>query len=226
MSILVVCPSCKKSFQVSEKFAGKTGPCPKCKGTIKVPEKSQEVKIHGGENFSTGGRTVTGQLALKPIARKQTIFKPVMAAAVAGAVVGVVAITLVGRSLGVFGHYWAETLGLLLLSPVLAVTAYTFLRDDELEPYRGIALYIRAGACALIYTVLWGLFIFVKTRAEPGDEIWQWFLIVTPFFALGGMTGWLSLDLEPANGFFHYGFYVLVTTMLGWIAGLGWVWST
>ena len=35
MAIDVTCPSCHTRFQVSDKFAGKSGPCPKCKNTIR-----------------------------------------------------------------------------------------------------------------------------------------------------------------------------------------------
>jgi hypothetical protein len=38
MPILVTCPGCKAQFNVSEKFAGKQGPCPKCKAVITIPK--------------------------------------------------------------------------------------------------------------------------------------------------------------------------------------------
>ncbi|MEC8508925.1 MAG: MJ0042-type zinc finger domain-containing protein, partial [Planctomycetota bacterium] len=34
MSIRVTCPGCHARFNVSDQFAGKSGPCPKCKKTI------------------------------------------------------------------------------------------------------------------------------------------------------------------------------------------------
>lgn len=36
MAIDVVCENCKTKFQVSNKYAGKEGPCPKCKNNIVV----------------------------------------------------------------------------------------------------------------------------------------------------------------------------------------------
>ena len=63
MAILVVCPGCKKSFNVDDKFAGKTGPCPNCKTKITIPEKKAEVKIHAPDEFAGGGKGVTGKLA-------------------------------------------------------------------------------------------------------------------------------------------------------------------
>ena len=225
MSILVVCPGCKKSFQVNDRSAGKSGPCPKCKTIIHVPKKSEEVKIHGGQQFDRGGRDAAGQLVLKPIARKQVRFEPVMTAAVAGTTVCLLAVTWAAG--GLIQRFWAvRAIGLLLASPLLVIAAYSFLRDDELEPYRGLPLVIRSAACAAAYAVLWALLAYVVDVVQPGMEIYLWILIAIPPMVLGSLAAWLSLDLEPTNGFFHYGFYLLVTMVLGWVAGLGWVWET
>mgnify|MGYP000896189276 CR=1 FL=1 len=63
MAILVVCSGCRARFQVSDQFAGKSGPCPKCKAVIKIPTaKEAEVKFHGVASFSKGGRDAEGKL--------------------------------------------------------------------------------------------------------------------------------------------------------------------
>ena len=98
MAISVVCPSCLKRFNVSDKFAGKSGPCPKCKATIQVP--AAEVKIHVPEQFATGGRTRTGKLATKPIAREEVKLHPLTAAIIAAlAILIVLAAWAGGRSI-------------------------------------------------------------------------------------------------------------------------------
>lgn len=222
MSILVVCPGCKKSFQVNEKFAGKSGPCPKCKTLMKIPEKSEEIKIHGGEQFSTGGRDAAGKLVLKPIARKQFRLKPAIGVAIGAAAVVCLLVAWLGGRAGFFSHFLGASLGLLVVSPGLVLAAYTFLYDDELEPFRGKELYIRAAACAAVYLVLWGVFLYVLGAVQP-EGMWEWFYIVPPFLVVGGLTGWFAFDLEPGNGFFHYAFYALVTTILAWIANCQWV---
>src|SRR4051812_24500902 len=95
MPIPVLCPSCKARFSVSEKFAGKQGPCPKCKAPITIPKLEDQVQVHAPEEFAAGGKTSTGQAALKPITRKPTRFElvPTMIA-VCGAL-GVLAIAFV-----------------------------------------------------------------------------------------------------------------------------------
>ena len=60
MSILVICPGCKKQFQVSEKHAGKSGPCPQCKAIIKVPKQEEQVVVHTPEQFGSGGAGPAG----------------------------------------------------------------------------------------------------------------------------------------------------------------------
>jgi hypothetical protein len=227
MAILVVCPGCKKSFNVDDKFAGKTGPCPKCKTKITIPAKQAEVKIHAPDEFSGGGKGVTGKLLLKPIEREQTRVKPVMAAMVGGAIVAAIVLAVVMRFVATqpgLLRYLLGAAGLLLVSPALAATAYTFLRDDELEPYRGMQLCIRAAVCALVYIILWAVFAYVKATMGSID-LPYWLLVAPPFLIVGATAGKFSFDLETANGFFHYAFYLAVTMILGAIAGLGFVWQ-
>ncbi|MEI8373161.1 MAG: hypothetical protein WCJ35_10060 [Planctomycetota bacterium] len=227
MSILIVCPGCKKSFNVDDKFAGKTGPCPKCKTKITIPAKKAEVKVHAPDEFMGGGKGVTGKLLLKPIARREVQIKPVVAAVIGGGVVAAILWALVVRFFGpdsVSLRYLLSGVGLLLVSPPLAVAAYTFLRDDELEAYRGMQLYIRAAVCAGVYMILWAVFAYVKTKMGM-IELPVWFLVAPPFLGVGAATGKFAFDLETSNGFFHYAFYVAVTMILGAIAGVGSVWQ-
>ncbi len=232
MAILVVCPGCKKSFNVDDKFAGKTGPCPKCKTKITIPEKQAEVKIHTPEAFAGGGKGVTGKLALKPIARKEARIKPVTAAVIGGAVVAAIVWALVVRFVAPTGtpdelgtlRYLLSGIGLLLVSPPLAVAAYGFLRDDEFEAYRGKQLYIRAAVCAVVYMILWAVFAYVKVAMHNEIELPMWFLVAPPFLIVGTAAGKFSFDLDTTSGFFHYSFYVVVTAVLGMIAKL-WIWQ-
>ena len=124
-------------------------------------------------------------------------------------------------------RYVLSGVGLLLVSPALAAVAYTFLRDDELEPHRGTEFLIRATICGVVYIILWAVFPYVKTVSDPvtGMVPLYWAMLVPPFLIVGAMAGKFSFDLETANGFFHYAFYVALTMVLGWIAGLPWPWQ-
>src|SRR5437763_17163113 len=95
MAIDVTCPSCHTRFQVSEKFAGKSGPCPKCKTTIKIPEKKDEVVIHAPE--VSGPKDSKGQAVLKPISRVEVRLRSTQIATIVGSVVLVLIVALVLR---------------------------------------------------------------------------------------------------------------------------------
>jgi hypothetical protein len=225
MSIVVVCPGCGKRFKVNNKYAGKTGPCPNCKRPLKVPDKTEEVTIHVPEQFELGGRNANGQLLGKPIVWKETKFNIFSTAAVASAAVAILAAALMAGKLDLFALYpYLAPLGLTLISPLLALTAYTFLYNDELEPYQGMSLLIRATICGLLYALLWGVYVYLEHTVLSG-ELWNWAFLAPPFFIAGASIASLTLDLASGNAFFHYAFYLLVTIFLRWTAGLDWIWN-
>ena len=57
MAIAVICPGCKASFRVSDKFAGQTGPCPKCKAPDKEPD-PMWLKLAGITAKDLEGKTI------------------------------------------------------------------------------------------------------------------------------------------------------------------------
>ena len=60
MPIQVTCPKCFTRFSVSEKFAGKKGPCPKCKSEITVPDVGEEVVVPIGKaDIKREGKDIT-----------------------------------------------------------------------------------------------------------------------------------------------------------------------
>jgi hypothetical protein len=218
MAIIVVCPGCRKSFKVSEKFAGRTGNCPSCKHTIRVPSPKEEVKIHAPTEFASGGKSVTGELITKPIPKKVAQLDPVMAVTIAVAALGVLLVTWVVGKIGLFRHWSTTAIGLLVVSPPLVVAGYGFLRDDEREPYRGMGLYIRSGICAVVYAALWGVFGYLGVLGILSGELWTWVFIVPPFLLVGGVAAFATLDLDYGNAVLHYAFYAIVTLLLRVVA--------
>lgn len=223
MSILVICPGCRAQFRVGDQNAGKKGACPKCKTMITVPQ-LEEVKIHVPEEFASGGKSVSGKALTKPIAREKTKLSPVLGAGIAGGTLAALAVTWIGGKAGLFASgYLAAGIGTLLVSFPLVLGAYLVLRDEELEPYRGVGLWIRVSICAVVYAVLWAGFAFI-----PDDFRSQglyWLFIAPPFLLIGAATAWGSFDLSPENAFMHYTFFALVTLLLRWVAGMPAVWS-
>jgi len=223
MAILVVCRGCRARFKVSDQFAGRTGPCPKCKTPIRIPEKTEEVKIHEPDAAGPGA---AARAAIKPIAFEETKWNPVAAAGIVAAAVLALLVTWLGGRAELFEkNILLRGLGLLIISPPLVVAGYTFLRSSEdLAPYRGRRLYVRAAICALVYIALWWVFGLLAERVLTG-ELWMWACLATPFFLVGGLAAMVSLDLDFGNGVFHYCFYVLVTILLRQVGGMGWVWE-
>jgi len=224
MSIFVVCPSCHSRFNVNDKFAGRTGSCPKCKGPIEIPALDQQVKVHTPDAFSGGGRSATtGKLITKPIARMQATLNPVVAVAICGTTLVVLLLAWLGGST-IQSSIAVRAIGLLLISPPLVMAAYAVLRDDDLEPYEGRALYLRVTICALAYVALWGVFTYLSGRVDTSQP-WNWLFVAPPLLISGALAALASLDLDFGNSCLHYAFYVLVTALLRWVAGMGWLWE-
>jgi len=225
MAIIVVCLGCRKSFQVSDKFAGKSGPCPNCKKVIQVPTLAEQVQIHAPDEAASGKRGAGFKASIKPIDRTDSKFDPVMTTVlVAGSLIVVVA-AWVGGKVGLFHYLAASVACLLLISPPLVIGAYSVLHDAELEPYRGKSLYTRAAICSLAYAALWGLLTLMATRGVISGELWIWLFVIPPLLAAGTLAAQATLDLDFGDGAFHCGFYFVVVMLLRWVAGLNWVWN-
>lgn len=230
MPITVVCPSCKARFNVSDKFAGKQGPCPKCKAKITIPKLEEQVQIHAPEEFAAGGKDAKGRPVSKPIARVETKFKPKVAAAMGGGalVVFLVAYVLGDYQVAIFsqetwGAALARFIGLLLISPPLVAGAYTFLSDPELEPYKGQQLWKRSAFCSLAYIAIW-----IGCWYIPGDIVTQpavWLFMAPPIVLVGAGAAFVFLDMDFQNCVFHYSSYLLITLVLLFTAGLDIHWT-
>jgi hypothetical protein len=225
MAIDVTCPGCQKTFKVSDQFAGKKGPCPQCKTVITIPEKKPgvEVVIHAPE--TSGPKGASGQPVLKPIRRVETKISNLQI----GIIVGISVVALIGAAIlrGMFGesirNYWfIVAFGAILMAPPLVFGGYTFLRDQELEPYRGTSILIRTAILSFVYALLWGLYGWMPyfIGLEPTDiQPIHLAFIVPVMVGIGAFAAFASLDLDFGSGAMHYGLYLLVTVVLCFIAG-------
>jgi hypothetical protein len=230
MPISVVCPGCKKRFSVSDKFAGQKGPCPQCKTVIQIPSKEEEVVIHAPEG--AGPKDSKGTAVLKPILREETRFNPKIAVGIAvGVVVIFIAAWVIGSSYKPdpatknaphqIPLFW-KALAALALAPPLVFSAYTFLRNDEFEPYRGRELWIRVLACGTVYAVLWAVFGYLPSwiGMKKGFEVFELMYVVPPFIAAGAFAAYVSFELEMMMCVLHFVLYLIVTVLLRVTAGM------
>ena len=226
MSIPVTCPSCLTRFNVGDQHAGKTGPCPKCKKPILIPEVGEEIVIHAPE-MEPGAKNAAGKNTLKPLKRKEAKFSLNITIATVGLVVLSVAIAwLLGRSDLGENQFWALAGGAILLGPLLAYAAYTFLRDDELGIYEGSSVIIRSICCGLVYALLWGVYVHLGTNFfgdesfADGLEMVQIAGLCVPLLGIGAFAALVSFDFDFLTGFFHYTMYFGVTILLRFVMGL------
>lgn len=217
MAIDVTCAACKTRFQVSEKFAGKSGPCPKCKAIIKIPDKKDQVVIHAPDEG--GMKTATGQPIFKPILRKEVRLSTLQIIAIVGSVVGVLLLAFVLRF--TFGPGNAPPivliLGAVVLAPPLAFAGYTFLREDELAPHRGQELLLRLIAPSVVYPGLWALYWFVFWQLADVNVTPNWYTALPALLvmlAVGAVTAQASLELELSAAALHYSLYLVAIIIL------------
>lgn len=222
MAINVTCPSCLKRFQVSDKFAGKSGPCPNCKKKIQIPELSEQVVIHAPED--AGPKDSAGKAILKPIRRSETkIGTPVLVSAIVAAIV----VVAIAAGLGLSGEQpqtWLLMLGSLLLAPPVVFLGYWFLGDDELQGFTGRQLMARCGICSVGFAALWAIYGFVPRYVSGYAAMEEYSgLDMVIFFpvmlVIGAFIGVFVLDLEILQGAMNYSLYLAVTFLLAWLAG-------
>jgi hypothetical protein len=231
MPINVVCPGCHSRWSVSDKFGGKQGPCPKCKTVMSIPKASEEVKIHAPDDYG-GAKSTTGKLVLKPIAREEVRLKTTWVLAI-----GAAALITAGLAY-ILGRAFREeeatqegptyvsnvptillAAGALGLAIPLVLAAYSFLRNDEMEGYRGKELLIRAAICGFVYALLWGGFWLLGEFGVEHTPVF-WVFAGPVVFAIGGAAAYFALDLDFTTSVMHYAFYLVITVLLRVIMGL------
>lgn len=222
MKIAVTCPGCLSRFEVSEKFAGKKGPCPKCKKEITVPALSEQVVIHAPE--TEGPKDAKGTPVLKPIQRVDVKFSWPIAALVGG-----VGLILLVTAIGIRFTFPEPPTALLALTalglgPLLAYGGYFFLHESELEGYSGKEAWVRSAACGGVYAFTWAIYWLIPqylleniTMAENSLITASCLLLV--MIIIGSITAVLAFELENFAGVMHYMLYLAVTLVLTIVAG-------
>ena len=222
MAIQVTCPSCLKRFTVSDKYAGRTGPCPTCQKPIKIPEKADEVVIHapvGDSPKDSAGRSI-----LRPIRRKDVnLGLPV----IVGGVLTTVVVFSIAFGLGLSGkepHTMLLAISSILLAAPLVFIGYWFLHDDELEGFNGRQLSIRSGIVAVAFAALWALYAYLPRYVSGYASMSEFtgmdmFIAITVMLIAGTLVAIAALELEATQGVMLYMLYFSITFILAWLAG-------
>lgn len=222
MPIQVTCPKCLKRFQVSDKFAGKTGPCPNCKNQIRVPERNEEVKVHAPEDDSPKDRT--GKSVLKPIKRQETDVTRKGLIITIAAIVAVVGLAI-GMRLTGGTPLWAIIVGIFAIAPPLVWSGYKFVQDSELAPYVGPELRNRVLICSVLFGLLWLVYAFIPGYLfdldSPSEMSFMFFgIVISVMLVLGAFISVATFELEFPSGLAHAGLYLVATIVLAVISGV------
>lgn len=209
-------------FDVSEKFAGKEGPCPKCKKIITIPTLEESVVVHAPEH--SGPKDSTGQSVLKPISRKETVLSRLHITLIIAAIA-----LFLGAAIMARGMYpdketfpvWLLGVGAGLIALPIAFAGYTFLRNQEAAPFRGQNLWSRLAISGATYAALWML-MPLMSYAFPGNQIGA-IIALVGMIAAGGAIGMLVMDFDYMFGVLHYGMYLGICMIGRLIVGLGWL---
>lgn len=222
MPIQVTCPGCLARFAVSEKYAGKKGPCPKCKKEITIPAADEQVVIHAPAD--SGPKDTKGVSVLKPITR--TEFK---VGRLTWIICGVTIVAILGIALAVrFSGTQPATpilmFGAIALAPPIVMLGYTFFRDDELEGYSGEEYLIRAAICSVLFAmtwlIYWGLGVYFGADTLAEIDTMSMAIFVAVMFGVGLTVSLTTFELEFGQAALHYLAYFAICFLLAMLMGV------
>lgn len=219
MTIRVTCTGCHARFDVSEKFAGKEGPCPKCKKTIQIPTADEQVVIHAPEH--SGPTDSSGRAILKPISRSETSLSGVQITLIVASILGFFVVAFVLRQMITDKSNFPIALlavGALAVALPIVYVAYTFLRNQDGAPFVGQDLWYRLGICAAVYAALW-LLMPLMSFAFPNNDLGA-IIGIAGMIAAGGTIGMLVLEFDYLFGILHYGMYLGICLIGRLVVGL------
>ena len=228
MSITVTCPGCHKKFVVSEKFAGKSGPCKYCKTIIHIPNEvpaAEKVVIHGGQTFSSGGKNAQGKLVLKPLERSEKKFNRVRAIIITAGILGALLATFIlGKVFNLNENFLIAAAGLCVVTPLIVGGLYPLVKKDEmLESIHGFDFYWRTGVISLVYAGMWAALSYLMyTRTLTSQTPTMWAICTIALVLFGIFMCMCFYELEWGNAVFHTLAFVLVTLLLRYLAGIVW----
>ncbi len=222
MPIRVTCTRCHTRFNVSEKFAGKEGPCPKCKAKIRVPDKAEEVVIAAPK--TAGPVNSQGQSVLKPLRRKETKLSRFQLTLIAVSIIGFLVIAFVMQIMIPDKNrfpIWLLGASAFLVAPPLIFVAYAFLREQDLEPFARSELWARVAICTVVYALTWIAMPLAAFAFNDSYEVGSYVIAGIAMLGIGGVTGMLCFDLDYFMGSVHYGLYMGICLLGRWLAGVG-----
>ncbi len=222
MPIAVTCPKCLTRFSVSEKFAGKKGPCPKCKAELTVPTLAEQVVIHAPPDAAP--KDSKGQSILKPIKRRETVISRRLILICVAAVLGAIGLALALRFSG-GAPLAVQILVAILIAPPLVRFGYAITRDSELEPFMGQDLWNRVLLTSAVLAASWLIYAWMAPYVLDYDYASEMGLLsfgiaLVVMLAFGSIAAMTFFEQEFLGGLVIAGVYVAATLALALLAGV------
>jgi hypothetical protein len=215
-----------KRFSVSERFAGKKGPCPQCKTIIEIPK--EEVKIHAPDEAVRDGKAVVGGVNIAPLERVTRDFDVEHAKRAAGIVAALLFVSLIlgffripATFLDVVGGLCVIVIGV----PVALYGYLTFLDRETLFVWTGNDLYKRSAVCGAAYGILWIIMELALWYSGASTNVVSLVMIIVLFGSMSVLAPYITFDFNINQAIGHYSAFFILVLILRGLIGLGWLWT-
>ncbi|MBQ3389369.1 MAG: hypothetical protein IJG60_09175 [Thermoguttaceae bacterium] len=225
MSIHVICPGCMTQFEVSDRFAGKKGPCPKCGHIIEIPKAN--VTIVSPDEMVVDGKKVHNPDHVRPIEQKSYSFTGHALLVNLGVFAAVLAVALFFH----FVHmpYLAVPVGILLglavAFPLMKYGYMTFRDPDDLEIFLGGELGKKSIAGAAVFVALWLVYELILLYMNPGGMALVYLIPIALFAAFVPVV---IFDMDFTDSLAVAVVFLLAVILLRGLmfnAEGGWIWQ-
>ena len=224
MAIHVICPGCLARFEVSDRFAGKRGPCPKCGHIIEIPK--ENIVVHAPDEIMVEGKKTVNPDLIRPIEQKTVPFVQTALLVNLVVAIAVLVIALVFHFIPTGPVTWVVG-GLLLFVVAFPLVKYGYMmvRDpNDLEIFLGGELTRKSAIAMVGFAFLWIVFEGILLFLNPGT--WG-VLYLIPVVLLAAFIPLVLFDMEYGNGLMLFAVFVIAIIIL---RGLmihpdGWIWD-
>lgn len=218
MAIDVICSGCLKQFQVSDQYAGRSGPCPGCKTIISIPKLEDQLVIEepkhkpgssGAHTKIDGIRRRAGFFQRLEVITLCSIFG---AAAVLALVIRILQtdpVTRLNLTTGIlFG------ISLILLSLGSSALGYGVLKDVEIEAFSRRSTIFRSIITSIFYCLIASGFIastLFFTQDDPRTLILA--VIGIACFSIASFAPMVFFEMELMQGALHVSIMICLTSL-------------
>jgi len=218
MAIDIICSGCFKRFQVSDQFAGRSGPCPGCETIIAIPKLEDQIVIEEPEDKpgSPGPHT-----KIRGIVRRAGFFRRFEVISICSlfAVAAMFAIAIRILQTDPVTHLNLTTgilfgLGLMLLSLGSSALGYGVLKDSEIESFDRRNIIIRSIITAVIYFLIASGFItctLLFTQDDPRTLILA--VVGIACFSIASFAPMVFYEMEFMQGALHVSIMICMTSL-------------